>query len=681
MTIFMRLMDVSVDEKAAALRELVGASGHERVFEREPDAFATVPGSPFAYWASDTIIGTFSRLPMFESDGRIARKGLTTSDDERYVRVWWEPDAIQRESTWSTYAKGGTAHRYWATINAVILWDRKQRTIPGYCGRAGRESSKVECADLMGIAGLTWPLRAATFSPSVLPSNSVFSARGYTIQAPVTDLLWLLALTASTAFDSFFKVCLGRAGYPEFIVGVLQRLPLPIPNPVEQNQLAKLARRAWSLKRSLDTVNETSHAFVLPPGLNEKITGLDPAAIHKELAAIQHEIDNRAFDLYGITAEDRATIETPRAPHPPSPLSNSASLRGEGEEKEETEEEGDEDESSVALGGVALLSWLVGVVFGRFDPRIALGERPVPPEPEPFDPLPSRSPGMRPAEDELPLFPIAVDDPGHDDDLCFHVESAAETIGCIIPEDLRTWLAREFFPLHIKMYSKSRRKAPIYWQLATPSGSYSVWLYLHAFTKDTLYTVQNDYIVPKVEHEERKLEALRREIGDGPKAADRKRLTQQETFVEELHGFVEEIKRIAPMWNPNLDDGVVINFAPLWKLVSHNKPWQKELKTTWDSLIKGDYDWSHLAMHLWPERVVPKCATDRSLAIAHGLEDVFWVEGGDGKWKARAKPNRAVEDIVHERTSAAVKEALQSLLQAGSSSGTVATGRKKRGAK
>jgi hypothetical protein len=26
-------------------------------------------------------------------------------------------------------------------------------------------------------------------------------------------------------------------------------------------------------------------------------------------------------------------------------------------------------------------------------------------------------------------------------------------------------------------------------------------------------------------------------------------------------------------------------------------------------------------MRLWPERVVPKCAKDRSLAIAHGLED------------------------------------------------------------
>ena len=82
-----------------------------------------------------------------------------------------------------------------------------------------------------------------------------------------------------------------------------------------------------------------------------------------------------------------------------------------------------------------------------------------------------------------------------------------------------------------------------------------------------------------------------------------------------------------------------------------HKPWQKELRATWDALCDGKYDWAHLAMHLWPERVVPKCATDRSLAIAHGLEDVFWVEGADGKWKPRPAPTRPVEELVRERTS------------------------------
>jgi hypothetical protein len=39
-----------------------------------------------------------------------------------------------------------------------------------------------------------------------------------------------------------------------------------------------------------------------------------------------------------------------------------------------------------------LLSWSVGVAFGRFDLRLATGERELPAEPDPFDRLPARSP-------------------------------------------------------------------------------------------------------------------------------------------------------------------------------------------------------------------------------------------------------------------------------------------------
>lgn len=190
-----------------------------------------------------------------------------------------------------------------------------------------------------------------------------------------------------------------------------------------------------------------------------------------------------------------------------------------------------------------------------------------------------------------------------------------------------------------------------------------MWIYLHAFTKDTFYQIQNEFVAPKIGHEERKLASLRREAAESPNLPNRKALAAQEIFVNELRALLEDVKRVAPLWSPNLDDGVIINFAPLWRLVSHHKPWQKELQATWAGLCAGDYEWSHLAMHLWPERVVPKCATDRSLAIAHGLEEVFWVEGHDGKWKARSTPNRAVAELILERSSPAVKSALNGLLE------------------
>ena len=158
-----------------------------------------------------------------------------------------------------------------------------------------------------------------------------------------------------------------------------------------------------------------------------------------------------------------------------------------------------------------------------------------------------------------------------------------------------------------------------------------MWLYAHRLIRDSFFQVQNEVVALKLAHEERKLASLVQGAGGSPSAKERKEIAAQESFVEELRAMLEEVKRVAPLWNPNLDDGVVLTMAPLWRLVPQHKSWQKELRSRWDELCAGKYDWAHVAMHLWPERVVPQCAKDRSLAIAHGREEVFWVEGDDGK--------------------------------------------------
>ncbi|RZJ40528.1 MAG: hypothetical protein EON87_17950 [Brevundimonas sp.] len=280
----------------------------------------------------------------------------------------------------------------------------------------------------------------------------------------------------------------------------------------------------------------------------------------------------------------------------------------------------------------------------------------------------------------MPTSGIFVDDPGHADDLAARVAAVHERVDKALsaPDGLRRTLAKDFFPVHIRMYSKSRRKAPIYWQLATPSASYSVWLYIHAFGKDTLFRVQNDYIAPKLAHERRELEGLLAEAGPSPTTAQSRAIEAQSAFVEELSALLDEVKRVAPLWDPDLDDGVILNFAPLWRLVPQNRAWQKELGAAWASLVAGEYDWAHLSMRLWPERVVHKCAKDRSLAIAHDLEDVFWFEDAAGKWQVRPTPTRPLDDLIAERTSLAVKAALQSLLDAPDPVAASGRGRRKK---
>ena len=87
----------------------------------------------------------------------------------------------------------------------------------------------------------------------------------------------------------------------------------------------------------------------------------------------------------------------------------------------------------------------------------------------------------------------------------------------------------------------------------------------------------------------------------------------------------DQLLKIAPGWHPKLNDGVQISAAPLWPLwpLFRHKPWQKILKEAWAKLEKGDYDWAHLAMNYWPDRVREKCKTDKNLAITDGLEQIY----------------------------------------------------------
>ena len=59
---------------------------------------------------------------------------------------------------------------------------------------------------------------------------------------------------------------------------------------------------------------------------------------------------------------------------------------------------------------------------------------------------------------------------------------------------------------------------------------------------------------------------------------------------------------------------------------------------------KGKYDWAHLALSIWPDRIVPLCTKDRSLAIAHGLEDLFWLPDLESKKKEQLRPLKSPEE-------------------------------------
>jgi len=614
----------------SATQSLRSGQKDPRVFDVAPQSFRDVPGAPFSYWVSDKVRSCFLTYPALEHGNRTAQHGGSTKDDFRFIRVWWEPSYAEAQR-WLNFAKGGAYSLFYADVYLVVNWLDDARELEAallhkypYLGETANWVLHRECN--YGKPGLTWPSRTLSgLGMRVLPSGCVFSSKGpaaFVNNGDSIQLLVLLAITISTPFRYLVSLQMASVSYE---VGVIQRTPIPEIDTAEQGLLAELARTAWSLKRNLDTTEETSHAFHLPALFSAHLGGVDSSAIDAKLDRILKEIDEIAFGLYGFDEIDRIS------------MGQSAAVFVEGSDQDEDEEDKSEIEVP-ADSQSGLLSWCVGVAFSRFDWRLATGERKAPPDPDPFDPLPAKSPGMLP-DDAEPFHDhagILVDDQGHPHDLAHLIEEVLERVGMSAPNDVRRWLQRDFFSFHLQRYSKSRRKAPIYWPLATASGSYTLWLYYPSLSSQTLYTAINDFVEPKLKEVGTGGAALRNK-GTARTRDEEKQFETLQAFELELIELRDTLLRIAQGYQPNHDDGVQITAAPLWPLFRH-KPWQKVLKDTWAKLEKGDYDWSHLAMSYWPARVREKCKTDKSLAIAHDLEALY-VEPEAKQKKTRGKKN------------------------------------------
>ncbi len=666
-SLYIRVVSEPRDARDKALQEAISnvrrglPSG--LVFETDQREFEKLPYAVFGYWCSPELRDVFVKNEALEGAVGRARQGLATADDFRFLRLKWEVDPSNvRSDAWMPFAKGGDYSPFYDDIHLVLAWQRKGREIIAW------GKGRPQNMELFGRQGITWPRRTAKrFSPRPLPSGCAFGDKGPAIVD--CEATWeALALLNSRVIAYFLGLGLGMseseggAGANSYEVGLVQRLPVP-KDLMGDLALHEQAQEAWIARAEGALRDETTSVFAGPAapfGLRQTLsdTWNEVVALEErrlgEYVTAQEKIDRRTCQLYGLTDKDWLEIEeSAGAVHRPEVV---------------------RDDRARGRWAETFVSFLVGSAFGRWDPSrltatttIDTAQAFVVPE------------GHR---DEIRDAPaILVDDPGHSFDIAQRCETALETIAgerthrllsevstFVGVDDLRRYFRTQFFGTHIKTYTKSRRTAPIFLPLATQSGEYTIWLYLLRIGPDTLFTVQSEIVSPKLRLEEGRLAATRADGATG--ASGRKQLADQQTIVDELRGFADEIKRVAPLWKPDLDDGVLITFAPLWRLVPHNKSWQKDLKVSWDALCAGDYDWSHLAMQLWPERVVPKCAADRSLAIAHGVEDVFWAEGADGKWKPRTTPSMSVDQLVSERSSSAVKAALKSLLDAPTASGT-----------
>lgn len=587
-----------------------------RVSLRKIQDFLRLPDAPLCYWVSNEFLNTLPRLNALDDTYASVQMGLAPRDEYRYSRAWWE--VPQNETRWKPYAKGGELTAYYSDVELVLkdigyLAEIKANLAQKYPYLNGNLDWVLHPENDYFEPGLTFGQRTTFLRTSIIPAGGYFSVAGKGIFGRKIRNAALMQAINTPACQYLVSLRKERLAIdPQYQEGDVARIPFPHFSENEQSELEKNALENYQNVRFLSSFDEIDHAFLRPPFSEEEFVH----AKKKALTAIEiseQNANNVFLEKLNLEESDLSFIDEQIMP---KWISRRAV-------------------NWYEYNWLDSFSYLLGLLFGRWkivsteDKHASIAN---------LDPF---------AVDSLHPLALKCEESGCSV-ICLHEESIAklrEQLLAIIdtlevkadeqltalllnPEALSDLLKNpnKFFDFHLSRYSKNGRKAPLYLPLQSKVKSMTLWVYYHRLNEQTLYTCVNDFIdgpSGKLTQVEQDLNALRSESTRS--SLEEKELEKLSDLASELRDFRDELLRIAKFWKPNLNDGVQITAAPLWKLFQH-KAWQKKLKETWESLEQGEYDWAHLACSIWPDRVLRKCHQDRSLAIAHDVEGHFWHE-------------------------------------------------------
>lgn len=605
----------------AALAILKSGQPHPQVFFATMSQFEAIPDKPWAYWMPRRFQKLFSELPLMKSIAP-AKHGMSTGKNERYLRFWWEVglSGIERNcrirgetkmlaTKYYPYMKGGAPIPWFGNqLNVVNYFNAGEQMIAsktdGTC-----PGHRHDNPDYYFRFGVTWSdVASKGFAARLSPGGFIHDVKGMTCFPAEKDRLFVLGLLNSRLAE-FILGALNPTVNNQ--VGDIERLPVPISRSAA---IDDLVAQCVELARQNSRESEITYDFIAPLA--------DPAIVYsrkEKLTEMERKIDEAVSKLYGLTEEDLAAINREL-----SAAKTTSSKEAEESESDDVEETEEEQQAVIPANWArSWLSYAVGIVLGRFEIGKANG----------LGCGAFSSPVAAEVQKLAATDGILVNDPGEPLDLSARVwqalvlllgESEAKSrvqtaLGAGNPQELlRGWLNRfsgaaevSFWKVHHQQY----KKRPVYWPLQSPKRRYTVWLFHERLTGDTLFHIRGNIVEPRLTLAVRQAEDLK-EKANTDKQARRER-DDLLGLIDDLREFSKRLKLITDRgYAPHIDDGVLINAAPLHEVL----PSWPDCAKAWKELADGKLDWAHQAMAYWPERVEKKCKSEASLAIAHGKD-------------------------------------------------------------
>lgn len=578
-TTFIKLTQTGVVRKRFELLSILAADKSKARFEVNQHEFVQIPGSPIVYWLSEAVFKIFDRKiakgaggDALSDIGDVAQ-GVTTGDNARFLRFWWECycrtiqfDRISLQETplqrWVPCDKGGGFRRWSGNNEYIVDWTENGEKLFDFPGSTPR-NREITFKNALACS------KISSGQPSFRRRNHGFAYSDAAVALSDSTLLselncFLNSTTALTIMQALSPTL-------NFEVGQIRSLPCKFGISANwrdrEKELVSASEKDWD---SFETSWDFQRFALLDPDQGAQAGNLlEDAVLHlREYwhrvseEQRQREIRNNEMvaDAYGVRDDVPCDVPLERV-----------SLKRNVAFAYPKDTPGVRNEKFAQDVVKELISYAVGCMFGRYSldkPGLILAS-----QGETLDDYHAQIPNPSFGPDADNVIPVTETDCFEDDivtrfrrflTVAFGKENLAANIAYIeqvLGKSIRKYFVNDFYNDHVRMYSNR----PIYWQYSSQTnnkGSFKALVYLHRYTPKTTNVVLNylrDYA--------NRIADIADSLERSDRTADKKQAAKLRKAILECKDY--EDQTLYPLATRNLeidlDDGVLVNYLRMGK--------------------------------------------------------------------------------------------------------------------
>ncbi len=302
-----------------ALSDYIDNIKNKHIYTLPQSKLKGIKSYPFIYWISDEFREKFSGASVDKFMNVV--KGLTTADNNRFLRFWWEiePEKVSNDyntdhKKWVRYVKGGPYNKWYGNMWTLLNWNNNGYEIKNFKDEKGKLKSRPQNEQYYFKEGITYSAagsKGATFR--YLPANYIIDAGGPGIYPQKYDNIFYSLAFLNSYLNYYICDCLNPT--VNINQGDLWRVPFIIPQKDTEVFITKLSLQCISIKSHLCTyslIEQNYQASPITPQSDVK------SEIHNyfnyENALLTQILLNEAiinqaiFEVYALSDHDKQMV-------------------------------------------------------------------------------------------------------------------------------------------------------------------------------------------------------------------------------------------------------------------------------------------------------------------------------------------------------------------------------------